>query len=242
MSDSKELIDNLADELVASGYSVYIPKNVCIEGDKNGFNSKMALEKFKTSVKNMDRDINKNELDLEELKNKYVKSNYILEIIKHDQSNKDIIIKISENNKQQSNTDDTKKKILKDKLNSMKKNRTNVEYHKAKQNENIPDDILKEYLKLKKVCNMPIPEPGEILSNPEQYKPILSMVLNNKMTSQIGTMHPYIKYFKLIAQKLNIKPLDIPSEVLENIKSEISKSEISNNKISNNDDDTDEED
>lgn len=241
MSDSEILIDNLAEELC---YSVYIPKNVCIQGDKNGFNSKIAIEKFKSSVKNMDRDINKNELDLEELKNKYVKSNYILEIIKHDQSNKDIIIKISENNITKSNTDDTKKQILKDKLNSMKKNRTNVEYHKAKQNENIPDDILKEYQKLKKVCNMPIPEPGEILSNPDQYKPILSMVLNNKMTSQIGSSHPYIKYFKLIALKLNMKPLDIPSEIIENIKSEIEngKLETTKNKISNTDDDTDEED
>ena len=222
------LVNNLADELCKS---LYITKNIYIEGDKNGFNSKMAIEKFRISLKKMD--FEKQKLDLEELKNKYIKSDFILEIIKYDTTVRDITIKISEIVKKPLITNN--KKILKDKLNAMRKNRNKVEDYKC--SENVSDDILKEYIKLKKISKMPIPEPNEILSNPEQYKPILSMVLNTKMVNQMGINHPYIRYFKLIAQKLNFKPSEIPQEILENV-----KQELSSNKLSNNDDDTDEED
>jgi hypothetical protein len=197
-------------------------KNVCIEGDKTCFNSKIAVEKFKTCVRNMDSTDSK--LNLEELQKKYIKPEFKLEIIKYDPNDENIIFKISINDKHEEN-----KKILKDKIKSLKKNRTNSDYYKAKQDENVTDEILKEYNNLKKITKMPVPEPSEILSNPEQFKPLLNMVLNNKMVNQMGTNHPYIKYFKLIADKLNIQ-------------SEPDSPNITANKISKNDDDTDEED
>ena len=214
---------------------LYIKKNVCIEGDKNGFNSKIAIEKFKKSVKNMDE--KDNNINLDELKKKYIKSNYKLDINKCDTN---IIIQISEI--QQINKDEARKN-LKEKIKAMKKHRTNLDLHKAKTNDNVSDEILKEYIRLKKISKIPVPEPSEILSNPEQYKPILSMVLNNKLVNQIGNNHPYIRYFKLIAEKLNIQPsnLDIqPSNLdIEDDTDMIPK--LIGNKLSNNDDDTDDE-
>jgi len=56
------------------------------------------------------------------------------------------------------------------------------------------------------------------------------------MVNQMGTNHPYIKYFKLIAEKLNIQPEPTPTISTNNL------SNISVNKLSQNDDDTDEED
>lgn len=209
--------------------TIYLTKYVFIEGDKSGFNSKMAIEKFKTCIKKMDE--TKSELNLIELQKKYIKPEFKLEIIKYDPNNKDIIVKISINNKYEEN-----RKVLKEKIKSLKKNRTNSDYYKAKQDENVSDEILKEYNNLRKITKMPVPEPSEILSNPEQYKPILSMVLNNQMVNQMGANHPYIKYFKLIAEKLNIQPEPTPTIATNNL------SNISVNKLSQNDDDTDEED
>lgn len=226
------IINNFTEELGESILPVFILKHVHIEGDKNGFNSKMALSKFKTSIKKMDYD-NKN-INLEELKNKYIKSNFILEIMKYDTNDKDIIIKILELELEKKilETNCNNKNAIKNKLNAMKKNRN-------KANENISDDIFKEYTKLKKISNMPLPEPNEILSNPEQYKPLISMILNNKMINQMGINHPYIKYFKLIANKLNIQST---TTTLNDSVCKEKISQIISNKISNNDDDTDEED
>ena len=218
-----EIINELTDELCPPVLGAYLPKNVCIEGDKDGFNSKIAIDKFKTRVKQMD--IKYDKLDLEELQKKYIKSDFKLELIKHHHNEKNIIIKISHK------VDN--KKLLKEKLKLMKNNRTNTEYHKAKLDENVPDDILKEYNNLRKVSKMPVPSPSEILSNPEQYKPLLNIILNNQMINQMGANHPYIRYFKLISEKLNLQINDTIPEIIPN---------VTPNKISTTDDDTDEED
>jgi hypothetical protein len=235
MNDTEAFVKELSDELCKT--SVYVKKNVYIDGDKIGFNSKIAIEKFKNNVKNMDE--KNNNLNLEELQKKYIKTSHKLEIIKYDPKDKEIIIKIMETSivNQKEN-----RKALKEKLRGMTKHRTNIDIHKAKTDENISDEILKEYTKLKKISKIPVPEPSEILSNPEQYKPILNMVLNNKMVNQIGNNHPYIRYFKLIAEKLNLESED------EYVRVPISEHEteekiptLIGNKISNNDDDTDDE-
>jgi hypothetical protein len=205
---------------------LYIPKNVYIEGNKEGFNSKIAIDKFKITVKKMDEKDGK--IIIEDL-GKYIKPEFKLELINYDLSDNKIIFKIVEKTKI---IKEDNKKMLKEKIKNMKKNRTNSDYHKAKNNENVTDEILKEYNNLKKISKMPVPEPSEILSNPDQYKPLLNMVLNNQMINQIGTKHPYIKYFKLISDKLNMSSNTIPDV----------ESQITTNKISNNDDDTDEED
>lgn len=184
--------------------------NVFIDGDKAGFNSKMAVDKFKASVR---ADVN---ITVEKLKEKYINNSYTLELVEKNDTN--IKFKLFKSEKSTPETD--KKQMLRMKLKSMRDSRTNTEIHKAKSNKDIPEDILEEYVKLKKVVNMPIPEPGEILANPEQYRPMLSMVLGNDMMKQMGANHPYTKYFRLLATKLGVTealptPIQDYSELLK---------------------------
>jgi len=219
--------------------SLNLQKNIFIEGDKTAFNSKIAVDKFKKTLK--DIIANGGIINLEELQKKYVKSTYKLEMNNDD---KDIIIKILEQNKEPilEQNKEQNKRILKDRLKEMSNNRTNITYHRAKNDENISDEILKEYLKLKKISHMPVPEPSEIFKNPEEFKPLFNMILNPLMTAKIGTSHPYIKYFKLIADKLNFKPSNIIPEQPQLQKEQKMSEQIKSNKISNKDDDTDDED
>lgn len=160
-------------------------KNVFINGDKSGFNSKMAVDKFKASAK---KDCN-----VAILQEKYIKPDFILSIT----GQTDTTITFNIMKKVEPVPVDDKKQLLRMKLNMMKNSRTNKEVHKAKNNKDVPEEILSEYLKLKKGANIPIPAPDEILSNPEQYKPIISMLLSNEATKK----H---KYFKLLGEKLGL--------------------------------------
>ena len=225
-----DIINSLDDETCPQ-LSVYLPKNVCIEGNKDGFNSKIAIEKFKTCIKKMDSETAN--LNLQELQKKYLKPEFKLELIKHEPNEKNIIIKVLLIEKPVVNKENNKKS-LKEKLKYMKQNRTNSDYHRVKQDKNVPDEILREYLNLKKITKMPVPDPSEIFSNPEQYKPLLNMVLNNQMINQLGANHPYIRYFKLISEKLNLQTGISEPELVE--------PSVTPNKISTSDDDTDEED
>ena len=212
--------------------------SVCIEGDKSGFNSKTAIERFKSSVKS---NLNFN---LEEFTKKYVKPEYHLELVDKTSSQIKFIIDRVEsintttntlttnNNSNNStnnlpkvtestnNSDEVKNKHseLKAKLKMMRNNRTNSDYHKAKSNKNVTDEILNEYIKLKKISKVPIPEPAEILDHPEEYTPVISSVLQNSMMKQLGSAHPYVRYFKLLAEKLGIdtNPLPMPTQDFTN--------------------------
>jgi len=224
--------------------------NVIVEGDKTGFNSKNAVDKFKQAVKSS------NNFDLGELTKKYVKSGFVLEQVeKTDTSYKFMIGKENtevEKQEPQLNEKEQRRKMLKAKINLMRQDRTNSVYHKAKANDNVPPEILNEYMKLKQISKMPIPEPNEIFAHPEEYKPIVSMVLQNSMMKQLGSNHPYVRYFKLIADKLGVEtPLPIPTqnflsedkikEMKELVKNQEQVVEIKGNEMSKGDE-TDSED
>ena len=55
------------------------------------------------------------------------------------------------------------------------------------------------------MSKMPIPEPGEICANKEEYKPIIQMVLGNDMMKTLGNKHPYKRYFTLLAEHLGLE-------------------------------------
>ena len=224
--------------------------NVIVEGDKTGFNSKNAVDKFKQAVKSS------NNFDLVELTKKYVKSGFLLEQVeKTDNSYRFMIGKENtevEKQEPQLSEKDQKRKMLKAKINLMRQDRTNSVYHKAKANDNVPAEILNEYMKLKQISKMPIPEPNEIFAHPEEYKPIISMVLQNSMMQQLGSNHPYVRYFKLIAEKLGVETvLPIPTqnflsedkikEMKDFVKNQEQVVEIKGNEMSK-DDETDSED
>jgi len=241
--------------------------NVIVEGDKSGFNSKNAVDKFKQAVKSSDS------FNLSELTKKYVKSGFVLEQVEKTDNSYKFMIGEENPTKQepevptkqepevptkqepevpQLSEKEQKRQMLKAKINLMRQDRTNSVYHKAKTNNNVSSEILNEYMKLKQISKMPVPEPNEIFAHPEEYKPIISMVLQNSMMNQLSSSHPYVRYFKLIAEKLGVEiPLPFPTQnflsenksldsVVEN-KSSDSVVEIKGNEMSKGDE-TDSED
>lgn len=180
---------------------------VFVEGDKNGFNSKSAFDKFKYSVKSSD------DFNLSELSKKYVKNEYYIELLSKSDSEYKFTIQKNEMKNVEKVDPQKNRELLRAKLHNMNKMRTNGYYTKARANSNVPADILAEYKKISGLSKMPIPEPSEILANPEQYKPILSMVMGNSMMKNLPKSHPYVRYFKLLAEKIGVEQvLPIPTQ------------------------------
>ncbi len=200
---------------IAQNITVNEQKNticVFIDGDKSAFVSKAAVDKFKQSVKSNP------ETNLSELVTKFVKPEYNLELesSENNQFKYKVIIKpVKPQPKVQREKTESEQRheLLRAKLKLMANARTNSDYYKAKSSGNVDNEILVEYQKLKKMTKMAIPEPSEILANPEQYKPMLSMVLSNSMMKQYGSSHPYVRYFKLLADKIGATEiLPIPTQ------------------------------
>jgi hypothetical protein len=199
--------------------------NVHINGDKSGFNSKSSVDKFKIAIKSV---LEKNEeINVDNLAQRYINNNFTLTVEKKDVNIYATIMKRI----QQTNKDN--RDLLKAKISLMKKSRTNSDYYKAKSG-NVPEDIIEEYTKLKKISKMPVPEPSEILTNPEQYKPMLAMVLGNTMMKQLGQSHPYVRYFKLLADKLGVtEPLPVPTQDYSEMLKPSEKQQLKGNNIMN---------
>jgi hypothetical protein len=200
--------------------------SVHINGDKSGFNSKAAVDKFKVAVKTI---LEKNdEFNIEELNTRFINSNFTLTLEKKDATTVHATVV-----KKQQQTNNDNRDLLKAKINLMRKNRTNSDYYKAKSG-NVPEDIMEEYTKLKKISKMPVPEPSEILENPEQYKPMLAMVLGNTMMKQLSQSHPYVRYFKLLAEKLGVtEPLPVPTQDYSEMLKPSEKQQVKGNDIKN---------
>ena len=120
--------------------------NVIVEGDKSGFNSKNAVDKFKQAVKSSDS------FDLVELTKKYVKSGFVLEQVEKTDNSYKFMIGEENPTKQepevpQLSEKEQKRQMLKAKINLMRQDRTNSVYHKAKTNNNVSSEILNEYMK-----------------------------------------------------------------------------------------------
>lgn len=205
---------------------------IIIDGSKDAFVSKNAVDKFKNFVKN-----NKDTINIDDLNSKYIKPEFKLELTTN--TNEQIVFKvisIEEINKIK------QKELLKSKLRLMCGRANNF---KDKDNL-VPSDVLKEYIKLKNMVKMPIPEPGEIFSKPEQYRHIISMVLGNSMMSKLGSKHPYVRYFTLIAQHLGIEPQvnlnNVQYNMPDNIQELINASgTIQETSLNNDDTDTEED-
>jgi hypothetical protein len=207
--------------------------NVYIDGDKSGFNSKAAVDKFKTSVKKS------NDVNVVELANKYINKTYKLELV----SKNDTEVRFNLSKLQvETVSDKDKRDMLRAKLNLMKNNRTNSDVHKARTSDVVPEDILREYTKLKRVSKMPIPEPSEVLSKPDEYKPMLAMVLGNEAMRQLGQSHPYVRYFRLLAEKLGVEaPLPVPTRDYSQMLAPTEQKQVKGNEMKNYETDSDTE-
>ena len=181
--------------------------NVFIDGDKSNFVSKLSINKFKQKVKQPDFQLD----DLNNISSLYLKPKYLFHFISHENNDyKFEIIKKPKDTPKPKKPKETVemdekgklRELMRSKINLMTKNRTNHDYHKAKLSGKVDDEILEEYAKLKKVSKIPVPDPYEVINDPEQYKPIISMVLNNDIMNTLGKSHSYIKYFTLLANKI----------------------------------------
>ena len=178
--------------------------NVFVEGDNNGFNSQNAKFKFKQFIKqhlNTSFVKGQNVGNLESLCSKFIKSDYELKFTSYKDGN--ITVKLTKKPELR-NDNITKKDMLKSKIKMLSDKRTNVNYYKAKAS-NVPDDLLDVYKKASKECNIPIPEPGEIMKNPEQYKMLVQLMLSNPEFKTMNSSS-YFKYFKMLGDLLGIKP------------------------------------
>ena len=202
-----------------------LQKNVVIECGKEGFVSKAAIEKFKKTVKN-DNSVSEDSLK------QYVKNDYNL--LKVEETDDTIRYMLT---KKDVNPTVDKKTLLQYKLRDMKNRRTNYTFKKINVLQNVPEEILEEYTKLQKFkINIPIPEPSEILSKPDEYKPIVAMVLGNQYMKTLGKSHPYVRYFTLLAKHLGLETRDELTIAQDNLPTVTQKSSL------NNDEDTDDED
>lgn len=169
--------------------------NVYIEGDKTGFNSTSAIDKFKNHVKTVDCDKNFD---------KYVKSDYNITLI----YKTDTLLKYNVSKKNVEKPQFNKKELFQAKLKLLADKRTNVNIKKLSTSKDIvPDEVRDAYIKLTKVTSSTIPEPVEILKNPEQYKPLILQVLRSNMNNQNKY---YLDYFKLLAKHVGLDEMIKP--------------------------------
>jgi hypothetical protein len=205
--------------------------NVYVDGDKTGFNSKSAVDKFKQSVKQAD------DINVVELANKYINKLYKLELVKKTDS--EVRFNLT---KLEVVANNDKRDLLRAKLNLMKNNRTNSDLHRARTSEVVPEEILREYTKLKRMSKMPVPEPSEVLSKPDEYKQMLAMVLGNEMMQKLGQTHPYVRYFKLLAEKLGVEmPLPMPTRDYSQVIAPTEMKQVKGNELKNYETDSDTE-
>jgi len=225
--------------------------NVFIDGDKTCFISKSSIQKFKQIVRTSEFNIN----NVDELSNKFMKPGFKLICYEHTHNLEykfkidDVVI----------NSDKNQKDKLRNKIKELSKIRKNSNYYKPKSSNNTdntdntdnitPDvaEIYKEYNKLVKLSkvSIPIPEPKEILENPDQYKSILSMVLSNGSMNKLGKNNPYFRYFTLLANKIGAQKIKINEEDREIIHKDVVEmldlKQVVGNTISDNDVDTEDE-
>jgi hypothetical protein len=189
-------------------------KHVYVEGDKTGFNSKTALQKFKETIR---KDPN---VDFQ----KYIKPNYELNLVETTAEYVKYTINLKNETKQFS-----KKQMFQAKLKLLADKRTNINIKNLSFHKDIvPPEITTIYKKLVKTTHTPIPEPYEILKNPEQYKPFILQVLRTNMDN---TNQLYLNYFKLLAKQVGLMPTNIPNANLV---------AVNEPKLNSNDTDTDE--
>ena len=138
---------------------------IFIEGDKNGFNTKNSIDRFKKKIK-----VNNN-FNIDELIKEFIKIDYNLELIEKN----DELIKFNITKKEKIINKDINdvKQELRNKLKNIIKSKSNrINNNNNNKNINIPEEITKEYIKLTKlnINNNSIPSPHDVFSKKEEYK------------------------------------------------------------------------
>lgn len=167
--------------------------SVIINGDKTQFKSKNAINRFKKDLKNSNLKVELNHRD-------YFNEGYFYNMEK---KGNDLNVSII--------TEQQYDKIkLKEKLRN-RTTRTNLPRRSeiSKIRKSVPKNVLKSYQDLMTTFNMPIPSPLEIMENPDMYKQLIQMYASGlNLTADAKANIKMTKYFKSLANMLNIEPLN----------------------------------
>lgn len=182
-------------------------KAVIIEGDKSGFFSKSSIDKFKNDIKSGKTVNPKN----------YLYDGWVYSIV----STTDNEIKVSLENKnapkQVKKADDQTRQMLRMKIKEMEKSRLAPSQIKTAMRDKVPEDLLGAYMTVKKFnqIKVPIPSPDQVLSKPDEFKPVVQAAIQSFGMFR-GTTNPIVNYYKLLAKHLDLPTYYIPPTPQEN--------------------------
>jgi hypothetical protein len=197
--------------------------NVFIEGNRDHFVSKAAVDKFKKEARETAI------LDTIDI-SKYLKDGFTFKFTKTETSITATIAGIIDNvidnnnividniidtvkNNVNSNLIDDKRKILRERLKNARRVRGGEQFKQLESlKRTVPDKLYKSYTNLIKTYAMPnIPTPLEAIENPEKYRQQISMVMGMKgMVSNEPRANSAIKkYFNELGQFLGIEAIEI---------------------------------
>ena len=173
-------------------------KSVFINGDKELFLSKGAIQRFKTDLRKCDvKNIN-----IED--GKYLNSGYIFDIhYKDNNFNVNIIT-------QDEYLRNERKKMLKNRLRQAQYSRSvNIKKERDSLRRSVPDKLFKSYMNLMKQGNFNnIPSPKDVIDNPEKFEKQISLIMGeNGMVSNDGKANNAIKkYFNSLGNFMGVEP------------------------------------
>jgi len=184
-------------------------KSVLIEGDKQYFSSKGAIDRLKRDLKNNDQE----KLSSSE----YFREGWTYQLMSQTQD--EIKIKIV-NKKDPENKEprvlecDERRQLLKNKLKQLREDRSSVSLIKNKSKVEVSNELVNTYMMLKRAkLPISIPEPSEVLSNPEKYKNIVYTMMQSFGIVKNKNNIVY-NYYKLLAESLyiptNYQPINNP--------------------------------
>jgi hypothetical protein len=167
-------------------------KHIHIQGDKNGFVSKGAIDRFKNDL----RQASIETIDTID-SSKYFKTGWKYTIESNNET--DIKVKIEEEDKNKENKEETKNKDqLLQKLKVMKDKRKSdhsVQHYMKKENKDmiVPHEVSETYARLKKSGNTVI-SPADVLKTLSEHKKMLEQTIETFK----GPSNPFIEYYRQI--------------------------------------------
>lgn len=173
-------------------------KSVFIDGDKDLFLSKSAIQRFKNDLKKCDV---KN-ISVED--GKYLKQGYIFDIkYKENVFNVSMIT-------QEEHIRNERREMLKNKLRKSQYNRSvNVKKERESLKRSIPDKLFKSYTNLLKQGNFgAIPSPKDVINNPEKFQKQISLIMgeNGPVSNDNRANNAIKKYFNSLGNFMGVEP------------------------------------
>lgn len=180
-------------------------KSVIIEGDKNMFQTKGAIDRLKRDLRSND------EQKLKE--NTYFKNGWTYQVV----SSSDAEIKVQitpntgSNSTRQTSTlseAETKRRMLKDRLKIMRDEKRSPELLRSTLKNKVPEDLIDSYIELKKLqskvqLKVPVPSPVEVLSNQDEFRQLVHMTVQSFGMFN-GANNPVVNYYRGLAHHMGL--------------------------------------